>query len=133
LNSTPSANPIAQANKQLVSQYYAAVWNARDADATTRFVADEYIQHNPNIANGRMPLQAFLAGFFQQLPDAKFKVVRLVAEDDLVVAHSLFSANALDRGTAVVDVYRIQDGKLVEHWDVKEPVPDSTANGNPMV
>lgn len=133
MNPTLPAAHHSHANKKLVADYYAAVWNARDAAATARFVADGYVQHNPQVPNGRAPLQAFLAGFFQQMPEAGFTVVRLVAEDDLVVAHCLFKAHALDRGTAVVDIYRVKDGLLVEHWDVKEPVPESTANGNPMV
>jgi len=67
------------------------------------------------------------------MPAASFTVVRLIAEGDLVVAHALFKINADDRGTAVVDIYRVAAGMLVEHWDVKEPVPETSANGNSMV
>ncbi len=133
MNSTHFTAHNSNENKRLVAGYYAKVWNARDAGATAQFVADEYLQHNPQVPNGRVPLESFLTGFFKEVPDAGFTVVRLIAEDDLVVAHCLFKLNALDRGTAVVDVYRIKDGRLVEHWDVKEPVPESTVNGNSMV
>lgn len=123
----------AEINKALVANYYAEVWNRHDAQALARFVATDYIQHNPAVSNGREPLQQFLDGLFAQLPQSGFTVARLVAEGDLVVAHCLFKAHAADRGTAVIDVYRVADGLLAEHWDVKEAVPESTANGHPMV
>lgn len=123
----------AEANKRIVADYYLRVWNAKDASALAQFVAADYIQHNPHVPNGRAPLEAFLAGFFAHMPGSSFSVARLVAEGDIVVAHCLFKANDADRGTAVVDVYRIADGMLAEHWDVKEPVPETSANGNPMV
>lgn len=122
-----------EANKEIVANFYARVWNAKNADALSDFVAEDYIQHNPALANGRQPLADFLSGFFQNLPDSSFTVARLVAENDLVVAHSLFKLNNEDRGTAVVDIYRVADGMLVEHWDLKEAVPEETASGNPMV
>jgi len=132
--SMPAAlNLDSAANKRLVADYYARVWNARNADALQDFVAEDYIQHNPAVPNGRAPLQRFLQGLFAQLPEAQFSVARLMADGDLVMAHCLFRAHAGDAGTAVVDVYRVLDGRLVEHWDVKEAVPAQSANGNPMV
>lgn len=121
------------ANKQLVANYYARVWNDKNPGAIARFVAADYIQHNPGVPNGRAPLQAFLSGLFQQMPDSSFAVARLVADDDLVVAHCLFKTNPADRGMAVVDVYRVEAGMLAEHWDVKEAIPEASANGNSMV
>ncbi|WP_158817822.1 ester cyclase [Methylocapsa sp. S129] len=120
-------------NKALVADYYARVWNAKALDALKDYVADDYIQHNPHLANGRAALEGFLEGLFGQVPAGRFTVARLVAEGDLVVAHTLFQAHAEDRGTAVVDLYRIRNGKLVEHWDVKEAIPEATANGNSVV
>jgi len=124
---------IAARNKALVADFYAKVWNGHDIAALPDFVAEGYIQHNPNVGNGRAPLQAFLGTMFESLPEARFTLVRLIAEGDLVVAHTLFQANPADRGMAVVDIYRVEDGRLAEHWDVKEAVPEVSANGNPMV
>lgn len=121
------------ANKTLVLDFYAKVWNAKNLDAVADFVADDYIQHNPHVGNGRAALEAFLGPMFEAVPEGRFTIARLIADDDLVVAHTLFQANADDRGTAVVDVYRIVDGRLAEHWDVKETVPETSSNGNPMV
>lgn len=131
--STTAQAPQSEVNKRIVADYYARVWNAKNADALPDYIAADYIQHNPQVPNGRAPLQHFLGGFFQQMPQSSFNVARLVADGDLVVAHCLFKANEADRGMAVVDVYRVSEGLLVEHWDVKEAVPESSANGNPMV
>lgn len=120
-------------NKALVADFYAKVWNGRNIAALGDFVAEDYIQHNPNVGNGRAPLQAFLGPMFDNLPQARFTLARLIAEGDLVVAHTLFQAKPEDRGMAVVDIYRVEDGRLAEHWDVKEAVPEASANGNPMV
>ncbi|MFS8049626.1 nuclear transport factor 2 family protein [Rhizobium sp. BR 314] len=121
------------ANKTLVADYYAKVWNAKNLGAVADFVADDYIQHNPHLANGRAALEAFLGPMFEAVPEGRFTIARLIADNDLVVAHTLFQANADERGTAVVDVYRVADGRLAEHWDVKEAVPETSSNGNPMV
>ena len=138
MNARPQAEAAihvadADINKQLVANYYAQVWNDKNAGAIAHFVAADYIQHNPGIPNGRAPLQKFLSGLFQQMPDSSFTVARLVADDDLVVAHCLFKANPADRGMAVVDLYRIEAGMLAEHWDVKEAIPEASANGNSAV
>jgi predicted SnoaL-like aldol condensation-catalyzing enzyme len=57
---------------------------------------------------------------------------RAVAEGDLVVTHSLLKTSPQDRDTAVADIFRLEDGKVVEHWDVLQPVPESAANDHPM-
>jgi predicted SnoaL-like aldol condensation-catalyzing enzyme len=122
-----------EANKALVADFYAKVWNAHDLGALRDFVAEEYIQHNPHVGSGRAQLEAFLGPMFQSLPESRFTIARLVADDNLVVAHTLFQASSEDRGTAVVDIYRIEGGQLMEHWDVKEPVPEMCVNGNSVV
>ena len=85
------------------------------------------------MANGRTAVHAFLASFYQKMPDCQFTISHLIADDDLVVAHTLFQKDREDRGTAIADIFRVVDGRLAEHWDVKEDVPELTANGNPVV
>jgi len=125
---------LAEQNKALVAQFVADIWNAKQFDKLQNYVAAEYVQHNPNLPNGRAALEEFLkVHYLQNMPTGDFSIARLVAEGDLVVAHSLFRLNPTDRGTAVVDIYRISNDRLVEHWDVREPVPEDSASGNPVV
>jgi len=67
-----------------------------------------------------------------QFPEMSLDIKRTVAEGDLVVTHSMLMTSPEDRGTAVADFFRLEDGKIVEHWDVLQPVPESAANEHPM-
>jgi predicted SnoaL-like aldol condensation-catalyzing enzyme len=80
---------------------------------------------------GRADAQ-FLAGFVDRFPALRFVVRRVVAEGDLVVTHGVLTLDAEDRGSAVADVMRFEDGRVVEHWDVVQALPDDPANANGM-
>ena len=91
-----------------------------------------YVQHNPQAADGPDAFIEFVTGFTAQFPELTVDVRRTVAEGDLVVTHSLLRTALGDRGTAAADIFRLEDGKIVEHWDVLQPVPESAANDNTM-
>jgi predicted SnoaL-like aldol condensation-catalyzing enzyme len=91
-----------------------------------------YIQHNPQAPDGFEAFIQLVTGFVEQFPQLSFDIERAVAEGDLVVTHSLLKTSPEDRGTAAADFYRLEDGKIVEHWDVLQPVPESAANDHPM-
>ena len=95
------------------------------------FVAEDYIQHNPSISNGREEAIKMLEPKFSS-KDAAFEIKRILVDSDLVAIHlnGKLSANTL--GVAVVDMYRIESGKIVEHWDVLQVVPEMSANENTM-
>ncbi|MGI5491415.1 nuclear transport factor 2 family protein [Microtetraspora malaysiensis] len=118
---------------QLIRDYIELVWNQGRTEEAERFLTEDLIQHNPNLPNGRKPLVGFIDGFRKQLPEARFEIRRLAAEGDLVFIHSLFTAQPGHRGTAVVDVFRIANGLIAEHWDLREDVPETTASGNDIV
>ncbi|MBY6114076.1 ester cyclase [Mameliella alba] len=121
-------------NKALVETFVDTIWNRKAFDRLAEFVDEGYQQHNPNLPDGRSALEGFLRGFYAEtMPDGQFTIARIVAEGDMVVTHCLFKVSAEDNGTAVVDIYRIADGKLAEHWDVREAVPAATASGRPVV
>ena len=67
-----------------------------------------------------------------QFPDLRIDIKRIVAEEDIVVAHGLLKTSADDPGTVAADFFRLEDGKIVEHWDVLQPYPDTSANDHPM-
>ena len=111
-------------NKQTVARVFDAL-RAGDVDALDDLIVVDYVQHNPQAGNG---LQA-VKDFFAPIGPVDVDVHRVVAEGDLVTVH----ANYKTFNMAGVDIFRLnEDGKIIEHWDVLQPIPDKTASGNDM-
>ena len=122
-----------ETNKQTVLAYLNTAFNEkRPAEAVEKYGGSHYIQHNPQAPDGFEAFVQFVEGFLEQFPQTSFDIKRAVAEGDLVVTHSLLKTSPGDRGTAVADFFRLEDGKVVEHWDVLQPIPESGANEHPM-
>ncbi len=121
-----------KANTETVRSFYDLVNEGKPEEAAAAHIGPRYIQHNPQAPDGPEGFIAFFTGFRAQFPELHVEIVRTVAEGDLVAVHSRMTTSAEDRGTAVVDIFRVEDGKLVEHWDVLQPVPESSANDNTM-
>jgi predicted SnoaL-like aldol condensation-catalyzing enzyme len=122
-----------QKNKQMVIAYYNMAFNdEKPAEAAHKYGGPHYIQHNPQAPDGFEAFVEFVEGFAELFPQMSLQSKRAVAEGDLVVTHSLLKTSPQDRGTAVADIFRLEDGKVVEHWDVLQPVPESAANDHPM-
>jgi predicted SnoaL-like aldol condensation-catalyzing enzyme len=120
-------------DKQTVIAYLNTAFNdKRPAEAVEKYGGSYYIQHNPQAPDGFDAFIQFVEGFVEQFPQLSFDIKRAVAEGDLVVTHTLLKTSPEDRGTAVADIFRLEDGKVVEHWDVLQPVPESAANDHPM-
>lgn len=96
------------------------------------WVVPEYIQHNPLATNGRDAAIAFLEPFFAKNPGIHYSIKRVIADGNLVAIHSHGIFTAGDRGNAIVDILRIENCKVVEHWDVIQPIPEKAANNNTM-
>ncbi|MBB4481329.1 nuclear transport factor 2 family protein [Rhizobium etli] len=122
---------VEEANRKLVVEFYDRFFNSHDIDAAS-VVADEYRQHNPQVPDGKKPLVSFFTGFFKDNPQSKAKIVRSSADGDLVWLHVHATNGTDDRGQAIVDIFRVKDGKIVEHWDVIQAVPKEAANKNTM-
>src|SRR4051812_10493329 len=97
-----------------------------------RLVRPDYIQHNPLAPNGPEAMKAFGAAWHKQFPDATYAVRRTITDGDLVLLHSSGVLIPGTPGLAAVDIFRFQDGRIAEHWDVLQEVPATTANGNDM-
>ncbi len=120
-------------NKQTVLAYLNTALNEkRPAEAVEKYGGSQYIQHNPQAPDGFEAFVGFVEGFTAQFPRLSLDIKRAVAEGDLVATHGLLKTSPEDRGTAVADFFRLEDGKVVEHWDVLQPVPESAANDHPM-
>jgi predicted SnoaL-like aldol condensation-catalyzing enzyme len=120
-------------NKQTVLAFVNTAFNEKKpAEAVENYGGSHYIQHNPEVPDGFEAFVGFVEGFAEQFPQMSLDIKRAVAEGDLVVTHSLLKSSPEDRGTAAVDIFRLEDGQVVEHWDVLQPVPESSANDHPM-
>lgn len=96
------------------------------------FGAEGYTQHNPEAPDGAEGFVGAISGLFSAFPDFTTEIKRVIVEDDLAVIHHHTQMNAEDAGSAVVDIFRVADGKIVEHWDVVQAVPRGAQNNNTM-
>lgn len=121
-----------EVNKQNAIAFYRTAYLGEPAFAVERYVGAEYIQHNPLVANGK---QAFIDCFtemHQQYPDKQIAFVRAVGEGDLVALHTHQIWPGNDQ-YVTMDFFRFDaSGKLVEHWDAIQQVPQTTQNGNTL-
>jgi predicted SnoaL-like aldol condensation-catalyzing enzyme len=132
--SGPAANR--DAALAVVTAYAALARDPRKAaEAAERYVADDFVQHSPDVAQGKSALVAYE----RSRADARIAegwnlaIARTLADGDLVLTHGRVTTNADARGVARVDLYRVQAGKIVEHWDVVQPIPAFSLAGHSMV
>ncbi len=119
--------------KQVVTRFMTTFYIEKQVRrAFETWVDPGYIQHNPMAATGRDAAIAFLEPFFANNPGMNYSIKRIIADGNLVVVHAHGKMSAEDRGMAVVDILRVQGCKVMEHWDVVQPVPDKAANTNGM-
>src|SRR5204863_3596350 len=97
-----------------------------------QYVGPYYRQHNPMAGDGPAPFIGFVKWFTGEHPQLRFDFKRFIAEGDLVVVHSHMIPVKGARGTAVMDIFRLEDSKIVEHWDVLQEVPEAAQNQNTM-
>lgn len=122
-----------EGNKAVVRDFYDLAFNQRKpARAVARHTGDVYRQHNPGAADGADAFVEFVTGFTQAYQSLRVDFKRFVAEGDLVAVHSQFVREPGDRGLAVMDFFRLEGGKIVEHWDSIQEVPAEAANSNTM-
>jgi len=120
-------------NTETVVAFYTQSFNDGAPEAAAeRALGGTYVQHNPSAPDGAEAFIAYVHSMRERFPDLHLDVKRTVAEGDLVVTHSAFHLVPGDRGMAVADVWRLEDGRIVEHWDVMQQVPEQSANTNTM-
>jgi predicted SnoaL-like aldol condensation-catalyzing enzyme len=119
-------------NKQLVLDFYQKLIGDKDFEAARAYMGDVYRQHAPYAADGHAGVAEWVRNFKQSFPEHHYEVKRIIAEGDLVVLHLHGKSGMHPFGESVVDIFRIADGKVVEHWDVIQPIPESADNANSM-
>jgi len=127
-----AAPPTPVDNRRIVEDFARIFYTELDVQrAFVTYVAADNIQHNPGVADGRDAAIAALAPMFAR-PGARFDVKRILVDGDFAVIHLHGRGDASTAGAAVADIYRLKAGKIVEHWDVIQPMPASSANPHPM-
>ena len=121
-----------EANKRIVLDFYDAVVNRKDFGVASAHLGDDYRQHNPLVADGPEGLRAFIAFLREEFPESRSEVMRVIAEGSLVALHIHSVRIPKGHGRAIVDIFRVEDGKIVEHWDVIQDIPTESANPNGM-
>jgi predicted SnoaL-like aldol condensation-catalyzing enzyme len=121
-----------EANKKAVLEFYEAAINQKDFAKAEPYIGSRYTQHNPNAADGPEGLQRFLAFLREKFPNAHSDVKQVFADGDYVILHVHAVREPGTRGNAIVDIFKLENGKVVEHWDVIQPIPEQAANGNGM-
>ena len=118
-------------NRDVIAAFAQLMYVERDPrTAFERYVAPDYTQHNPGLPDGAAPAVAFLTPLYTA-EGSTFEVQRVLVDGDLAAIH--VRAHPAGRPVlAVVDLYRLEDGLIVEHWDAIQPVPEQSANDHPM-
>lgn len=125
--------PCSMTAREVLDEFIPLFFEQRNARlAFETWVHPDYINHNPFAATGRDAAVNFLQPFFDANPDARYIVHRVIADGDLVAVHNEARFDPAGQPNAVVDIFRVEDCKIVEHWDVVQPVPERSMNDNGM-
>lgn len=119
-------------NKRLVTAFYDAAINQKDYDRAVAYLGPEYKQHNPTAGDGAAGLKGFIDFLKAKFPMQHGDIKQILADGDLVALHVHSTRGDGTPGRAIVDIFRIANGKVVEHWDVIQDIPEKSANSNGM-
>ena len=119
-------------NKKAVVEFYDKAINQKDFEAASKYLGSHYTQHNPNAADGPEGLKAFLQFLKEKFPASRSEIKRVLADGDYVILHVHAVREPGTRGNAIIDMFKLENGKIVEHWDVVQPIPEKAANTNGM-
>jgi predicted SnoaL-like aldol condensation-catalyzing enzyme len=121
-------------NKQIAIEFYNAALNEKNWEKTRSMIGNRYVQHNLNAIDGPEGLKAHIEFLKRDFPKNRGEIKQALADGDLVALHVHNRRSPELRGNAVVDIFRIENGKVVEHWDVVQaiPDPDKAKNKNTM-
>lgn len=121
-----------ETNKKSAIAFYKMAYEGNPSEAVEQYVGKEYIQHNPLVGDGNQSFIEYFERMTKEYPDKSIEFVRAVAEGDLVALHThqIWPGN---EEYVTMDFFRFdENGKIVEHWDAMQQIPEESANGNSM-
>jgi predicted SnoaL-like aldol condensation-catalyzing enzyme len=127
-----AGDTLQEKNKRLVREFYEQAINRKDFASAEKYLGQRYIQHNQRAADGKEGLRVFIQFLRDKYPKAHSEIKKVFADGDYVILHVHAVREPWTRGAAVVDIFRLENGKIVEHWDVHEDIIDDPANRNGM-
>jgi predicted SnoaL-like aldol condensation-catalyzing enzyme len=119
-------------NKKSVLEFYDKAINQKDFEAASKYLGPRYTQHNPMAADGPEGLKGYLVFLRAKFPNSHSEIKRSFADGDYVILHVHAVREPGTHGSAIVDIFRLENGKIVEHWDVIQEIPEKAANANGM-
>jgi predicted SnoaL-like aldol condensation-catalyzing enzyme len=119
-------------NKKIVMEFYDQAINQKDFAAASKYMGPRYTQHNPMAADGPGGLKDFIQFLSTKYPGSHSEIKRILADGDFVVLHVHAVRVPGTRGNAIIDIFKLENGKIVEHWDVTQEIPEKAANANGM-
>jgi predicted SnoaL-like aldol condensation-catalyzing enzyme len=118
-------------NKQIVTAAYQRIFGDLDVSAVDEYMSKEFVQHNPTIADGPEGVKQLVQMLSSQgIPKQKIEFKHVIADSDIVMLHTRYEMAGKE--WRFIDIYRVENDKLAEHWDAMMPMPDTRANNNPM-
>jgi len=132
LNAQAKVQPRNRAERTVIGLIDTAFNQKKPAEAWERYGGPYYKQHNPTAPDGKEAIIGLLNAWLPTVPNLRYDIKRIISHRDMVWVHSHVTKGPDDLGNAVVDIFRLEKGKVVEHWDVGTPVVEKPLNDNTM-
>jgi len=119
-------------NKQIVAEFYDLIINQKDYARARQYMGPRYKQHNPLVKDRPEGLEEFIEFLKTNAPQARSEIRQIFAEGDYVILHVHSLRQPDTRGRAIIEIFRLENGLIDEHWDVIQEIPAESANPNGM-
>lgn len=117
--------------RQIIEAFASKLYGEKKVrEAYEKWVTEDYIQHNPEVADGRESAISFLENLMINHPVSTFEVKRIFVDEDYAILHLHAKLIHEDAGLAIIDIFRISGGAITEHWDAIQKIPETQANSN---
>jgi predicted SnoaL-like aldol condensation-catalyzing enzyme len=124
--------PEVSAGKVAATNFLKMSASGRAREAFRQYAAENFVHHNPFFPHTAEALMTAMDDNARQNPEKRLDILRVIEQDDLVAVHSRVHQSPADRGAALVHIFRFQDDRIVELWDIGQPVPDDAKNDKGM-